>query len=270
MIRFFTLGNLDLRGAESVEMRAVLQHPKRLGLLAYLAVASPRRYHRRDTLLGLFWPELDQEHARAALRRALYFLRAQLGPGAVTGRGDDEVGVPEEALWCDATALERALSDGEPEEAVALYRGTFLEGLYVAGAAAEYQEWLDRERGRLRACATTAARRVADQRESEGRPTDAAQWCRRALELSPDDESAVRRLLTLLDHIGDRSAALRVYDEFVHRLAQEFELEPSTETRQLVEAIRRRPAAPPRREEPTTTVFHTALGTRVAVLPFSV
>ena len=83
MIRFFTLGKLDLRGAESVEMRAVLQQPKRLGLLAYLAVASPRRFHRRDTLLGLFWPELDQEHARAALRRSLYFLRAELGAGVI-------------------------------------------------------------------------------------------------------------------------------------------------------------------------------------------
>src|SRR5215218_2579805 len=109
MIRFFTLGKLDLRGAESVEMRAVLQQPKRLGLLAYLAVASPRRFHRRDTLLGLFWPELDQEHARAALRRSLYFLRAQVGAEVIAGRGDEEVGVPEDVLWCDTTALEQAL-----------------------------------------------------------------------------------------------------------------------------------------------------------------
>jgi DNA-binding SARP family transcriptional activator len=89
MIQFHTLGRLDLRGPDGVELRSVLQQPKRLGLLAYLAVASPRRFHRRDTLLGLFWPELDQEHARAALRRALYFLRAEHGPDVVTGRGDD-------------------------------------------------------------------------------------------------------------------------------------------------------------------------------------
>src|SRR3954466_15306590 len=112
MIQFLTLGVLDLRAPEGREFRAVLQQPKRLGLLAYLAVASPRRFHRRDTLLGLFWPELDQDHARAALRRALYFLRAQLGPEVVAGRGDDEVGVPEEALWCDAAELDRALDGG--------------------------------------------------------------------------------------------------------------------------------------------------------------
>ena len=270
MIQFHTLGRLDLRGPDGVELRSVLQQPKRLGLLAYLAVASPRRFHRRDTLLGLFWPELDQEHARAALRRALYFLRAQLGPDVVAGRGDDEVGVPEESLWCDATALEQALNEGEPEQAIGLYRGTFLEGLYVAGAAAEYQEWLDRERTRLRGCATVAAQRVADQREAEGRLANAAQWCRRALELSPDDESAVRRLLTLLDHIGDRSAALRVYDEFARRMVQEFELEPSAETRQLVETIRRRPVSPARRSEVAPPAAHADSAARVAVLPFSV
>src|SRR5215218_8028019 len=135
MIRFFTLGKLDLRGAESVEMRAVLQQPKRLGLLAYLAVNTPRRFHRRDSLLGLFWPELDQEHARAALRRALYFLRAELGAEVVAGRGDEEVGTPDGVLWCDATALEQSLTAGDAESALAHYRGPLLDGLYVAGAA---------------------------------------------------------------------------------------------------------------------------------------
>src|SRR4051812_30894443 len=265
MMRLHTLGRLDLRGPAGVELRAVLQQPKRLGLLAYLAVSSPRRFHRRDTLLGLFWPELDQEHARAALRRSLYFLRAQLGAGVVTGRGDDEVGVPPEALWCDATALEQALDAGEPEEAFQLYHGTFLEGLHVTGAATEYQDWLDRERRRLRACATAAARILADQAESGGRLHDAAQWCRRALDLSPDDENAVRRLLTLLENTGDRSAALRIYEDFARRMAQEFELGPAADTRQLVEAIRRRSAStsrPADEPEPDTG--------RVVVLPFSV
>jgi DNA-binding SARP family transcriptional activator len=106
MIQFHTLGLLDLRGPDGRELRSVLQQPKRVGLLAYLAIASPRRFHRRDSLLALLWPELDQEHARAALRRSLYFLRAELGAEVVAGRGDDEVGVPEEeaAGWYGSIA----------------------------------------------------------------------------------------------------------------------------------------------------------------------
>lgn len=273
MIQFHTLGMLDLRGSNGNEIRAVLQQPKRLGLLAYLTVATPRRFHRRDTLLALFWPDLDEEHARAALRRSLYFLRAELGADVLTGRGDEEIGVPEAALWCDATALDGAVDAGQAERAVKLYRGPLLDGLYVAGASSEYQEWLDGERTRLRGRAAGAARTLSDQQESEGRLADAAQWCRRALDLRPDDETALRRLLGLLDRAGDRSSALRAYDDFARRMHQEYELEPSAETRDLVEVIRHRPSvtARPRiatsAEQPPSSL---AESTVIAVMPFSV
>jgi DNA-binding SARP family transcriptional activator len=274
MIRFHTLGVLDLRGPDGLELRSVLQQPKRLGLLAYLTIASPRRFHRRDSLLALFWPGLDQEHARAALRRSLYFLRAELGPDVITGRGDDEVEVPEAALWCDATALDRALDDGQAEQALGLYRGPLLEGLYVTGASADYQDWLDRERARLRERAAEAARSLVDRSETDGRLADAAQWARRAVELSPDDEAALRRLLTLLDRVGDRSAALRAYDQFVRRMAQEFELDPSAETSALVDVIRARAqvTAPSARGAADHASSDSAVpaASTIAVLPFSV
>ena len=123
MIELRTLGLLDLRALDGRDVGAVLRQPKRLGLLAYLAVSSPRRFHRRDTLLALFWPELDQEHARAALRRSLYFLRSELGAAVPSGRGDEEIGVPEDTLWCDTTAFDQALDAGDPERALELYRG---------------------------------------------------------------------------------------------------------------------------------------------------
>ncbi|MBA2459266.1 MAG: hypothetical protein H0V43_09980 [Gemmatimonadales bacterium] len=68
MIELHTLGVVDLRASDGRELGTILRQPKRLGLLAYLAVASPRRFHRRDSLLALFWPELDQDHARAVAR----------------------------------------------------------------------------------------------------------------------------------------------------------------------------------------------------------
>ena len=271
MIRLHTLGVLDLRDAEGRELRAVLQQPKRLGLLAYLAVATPRRFHRRDTLLGLFWPDLDQEHARAALRRALYFLRTELGADAITGRGDEEVIVPEAALWCDATALEAALAGGAMEEAVTLHRGPLLEGLYVAGAAPELQEWLDRERGRLRDRAGTAARTLTAAAERDGRLADAVSWARRSLELVPDDETELRRYLELLDRTGERSAALRTYEAFARRMAAELELEPSKETRALAQSLRQKAEAPSVTAGATSAepVAPSSPAT-IAVMPFSV
>jgi len=258
MIELHTLGVLDLRATDGREVRAVLQQPKRLGLLAYLAADSPRRFHRRDTLLALFWPDLDEGHARAALRRSLHFLRSALGAEALAGRGDEEVGVPDEALWCDATALDRALQTGDPERAMSLYRGPFLDGLHVEGAASEFQDWLDRERDRLRRQTSSAATLLMERAEREGRAADAARWARRALELTPDDESSLRRLLALLDRAGDRPAAIQAYEDFARRMAQNLELEPAPETRALAESIRTRAGSE-----------GGSAGT-IAVLPFAV
>jgi serine/threonine-protein kinase len=79
MIEFRLLGTLHLTDAAGREVKSLLTRPRRLALLAYLAAATPRGLHRRDTLLALFWPELDQEHARAALRQALHVLRGRRG-----------------------------------------------------------------------------------------------------------------------------------------------------------------------------------------------
>src|SRR6185369_17509568 len=59
------------------------------------------------------------------------------------------------------------------------------------------------------------------------------------------DESVHRRLLSLVDRVGDRAGALRAHDEFVRRLRVDYELEPSAETLALVAAIKQRRSAPP-------------------------
>ncbi len=89
------LGAPDLHDASGRQIPAVLRQPKRLALLAYLALQPRGRFVRRDSLVGLFWPELDQEHARAALRRALHFLRRALGDECIESRGDEEVRIPD-------------------------------------------------------------------------------------------------------------------------------------------------------------------------------
>src|SRR2546422_430437 len=123
MIELRMLGRLSLTGADGREVRGLLGQPRRLALLAYLAAASPQGFHRRDTLLALFWPELDQEHARAALRQALHVVRDALGGDAVTSRGDEEIGLDFAQVSCDVAAFERALRIGHLEEALDLYRG---------------------------------------------------------------------------------------------------------------------------------------------------
>lgn len=258
MIDLRTLGSVDLRTADGREAATVLRQPKRLALLAYLAADLPRRFHRRDSLVALFWPDLDEGHARASLRRSLHFLRQGLGAEVLSSRGDEEVAVPEDALRCDAAELERALAAGDPERALSLYRGPFLDGLHVDGASTEFQEWLDRQREGLRRAAAAAAGLLVERAEREGRAAQAAAWARRAVELLPDDESALRRLLALLDRSGDRPAAIQAYEEFVRRMAEGLGLDPSPETRAMAASIRSRSGV------------DGAASFTVAVLPFTI
>src|SRR6266508_890451 len=123
MIELRLLGTLHLTDAAGREVKSLLTRPRRLALLAYLAAATPRGLRRRDTLLALFWPELAQEHARAALRQALHILRGALGADAVVTRGDEEIGLDEARVWCDVAAFDAAVAAEQFDRALELHRG---------------------------------------------------------------------------------------------------------------------------------------------------
>src|SRR5256712_12386907 len=244
MVEFRLLGTLSLTTTDGREAGSLLSQPRRLALLAYLAAATPRGPHRRDTLLALFWPELDQDHARAALRQSLHVLRSALGADAMVSRGDEEIGLDFDQIWCDVSAFDHAIDGGELEQALDLYRGDLLEGFFISDAP-EFEQWLETERRRLRDMASRAARRLGERCEGDGNLTTAAHWARRAMELAPYDEALLRRLISVLDRHGDRAGALHAYEEFSARLAEEYEAQPAPETEALVAAVRARQRAAP-------------------------
>jgi len=243
-IEFRLLGNVGLTDADGREIRGIVSRSHRLALLAYLAAAAPRGLHRRDKLLGLFWPELDQEHARAALRQAVYVLRDTLGASVVVSRGEEDVGLDFAQLACDVAAFERAVSAGQLTEALDLYRGDLLEGFFLS-ATPEFEQWVETERARLRDMAGGAARLLLQEAESSGDLSAASLWARRALRLSPDDEGCVRTLISLLDRLGDRAGALKVYEVFAGRLAKEYDAQPAPESQALIAAVRARETSRP-------------------------
>src|SRR3989454_11735924 len=244
MIELRLLGRLRLTGAAGRAVRALLGQPRRLALLAYLAAATPPGFHRRDSLLALFWPELDQEHARAALRQALHVVRDALGTNAVASRGDEEIGLDFDRASCDVTRFRRAVEGEQFREALDLYRGDLLEGFFITGAP-EFERWLETERARLREIASRTARTLGERCEADGNLTTAVHWSRRALDLAPNEEALLRRLVTVLDRHGDRAGALQAYEEFRGRLAEEYQAEPAPETEALVAALRARQLAQP-------------------------
>ncbi len=233
MVRLYLLAPTRCEGPGGIDISALPRSPKRLALLAYLVCATPRGFHRRDTLTGMLWPESDDSHARATLRQTVLHLRSDLG-GAVSSRGRDEVGVDRRAIWCDAIAFEDGLVR-DPAIALRLYGQDLLEGFHLSGAP-EFERWLDGESRRLRRLASDAARSLAGSSQTR----ESVRWARRALDLTPYDEQVALRLFGLLARRGDRAGAVREYDRFSDRLREDLGLAPSPETQSFMGSVRAR------------------------------
>ena len=215
----------------------MLSQPKRLGLLGYLALAARDGHCRRDSLLALFWPELDNHRARRALNQSLYVLRQELGTDILSLRGEEEVRANPDNLWCDATRFDAMVRSGELAEALSLYRGDLLVGFHLDGCP-DFERWVDSERARLARHATEAAVRLADREQEAANPVGCLHWLREASRLAPYEEPLQLRLLVALHDLGDRAGALREYETFRERLARELDLEPSEELVREAERLR--------------------------------
>lgn len=232
------LGHTELSGPNPEAVEALARQPKRLAILAYVALTTVDGFRRRDHVISLFWPELDQGQARTYLRKALYGIRESLGEDLFVNRGEDEIRLDHSLVWCDAVALQQRARDGQWHDALALHRGDLLDGIYPEGVAPEFQEWLDAQRRTLREVAARAAWEASKIEEARGDRGAAVAMARRARELEPDNEEGVRRLMELLDRRGDRGGALKVYGEWQARLLEDYGVEPAPETRKLANRVR--------------------------------
>lgn len=265
MLRLRTLGRLELEGAPAPTARALLQAPKRLALLAYLASAQPAGLKRRDTLLALLWPELDDSRARHALRNTLHSLRSTLGADIISSAGAESVGIPDGMLSCDVAEFEQALAEDRLEDAVALYKGDFLAGFFVQESR-EFEEWVEGERQRLRHAHHVALERLAEAAGKLQDWTRAVEWWRRVARAEPENGRLTRRLMEAMAAAGDRAGALNQAQHHAEVLRQEFDADPDPEVSALAERIRvgelmsaslAAPAAPPVNEADSNDVSTT-------------
>jgi len=237
MIELRTCGVIALTDDAGHPMTSVLAQPKRLGLLVYLALEGEHGGCSRDRLLALFWPDSDEERARAALRQSVRFLRRALGEDVLIRHGEALLTLSQSVVHCDAVACFSALRAQQDDTALALYRGEFLPGFSVAGAAPELEQWVESVRRRLAVQVLSAATRATRRHADAGALPQALACAHTALDVAPDDEGALRALMQLMLRCGDRSGALAEYERFRTRLAQSLQAEPGAQTQALVRAL---------------------------------
>ena len=156
--RLALLGPVCLTGPHISLMRRVLQR-RRTALLALLA-SSPGAPVSRDRLLGILWPDRDERSARHSLADSLYVLRQALGDGAIIASGES-LQLSPDFVWTDVFDSARRWPRSDGLDALALYRGDFLDGFFVRDAA-DFDQWAMAERSRLQGLATRAASALAD------------------------------------------------------------------------------------------------------------
>ncbi|HEX6070686.1 MAG TPA: BTAD domain-containing putative transcriptional regulator, partial [Longimicrobiaceae bacterium] len=229
MLRLLLFGGLSLLDGTAPLSGPATQR-RRLALLARLA-ASPNASASRDKLIGCFWPDEDRERARHHLADSVFTLRKSLGKDTVLTVGDDLI-LNGEAVSCDVWQFHAALEGGDPEAAVDLYRGAFLDGFFV-GDAPEFERWVEEERARLARLYAGGLETLALAREGDGELAHAVQWWKRLAAHDPSSSRVALRLMQALARAGERAAALQHAKIHAALLREEYDLPPDP----LIEAL---------------------------------
>ena len=235
----------------------MLESDKVCALLVYLAVEADQP-HRRESLVGLLWPECPEQVARHNLRQALFNLRQAIGDhtarppyllisrDAIQFNQASDFSLDLAQFNAISHTCEEKISRGSEdpslraarlEEMVKLYRGEFLQHFFLEDSA-EFEQWALVQRESLHQHVLDAHSELADYWEQHRDFQAARRHAQRQLELDPWREDAHCQMMRALALDGQRSAALAQYETCRRVLADELGIEPSAKTRDLVEQIR--------------------------------
>lgn len=268
MTRLYLLGPAEIRDEKGNLEHSFLAGPKRLALLTYLLLNNPGSFHRRDSLVPIFWPEQDQKSARNALSNMLYHIRKTMGTGAIENRGAEEVKINPEVLWADTIEFRNACNNKDHEMAMELYRGELLKGFHVSDISGEFDYWLEQERKRFNSLAVEGCMELSEKLYREGDLRNAEVFAAKAASLDPYSEELHIKLISFLYEIGDPKAALNMYENYAQLINKEFGDEPDVHLKNLAEEIKvgiNSPRKLPQRKISLQKINHEP---SIAVLPF--
>lgn len=244
---------------------------KAFALLAYLALA--KHHQSRELVATLLWPELDQEHAHAALRSTLSSITTAVKVEWLH-KDRTSLALNPASLWIDISAFQTLLQAVRShkhessslcseclnwmQQALDLYRADFMSGFSLIDCN-DYDEWQTIQSEGLRRELAYILRRLADHYGELGNFELALIYANRWLELDNLHEPAHRCLMRLYAASGQRSRALRQYQQLVDLLDKELASVPDEESKQLYLAIQA--------EKPLQLLNQSPGGQAVSILP---
>ena len=222
---------------------------RQLALLSLLAVAGEKGLSR-ERVIALLWPERDNERGRNSLSQLLSGLRRDVPECEIVVGGAD-LRLNDAAVVSDVAEFERLVSTASDlERAAALYKGPFLDGVYLRNAP-EYERWVEQQRFRYREMSAVALRKLADQADRSGNLAAAVEYWQSLAALDPGASAGALGLMSALARSGHRAAALRHFRVYEAYLRNELGAAVDEHVRQFAEELRSASAAEPIVERPT-------------------
>ena len=240
-IRLFVLGEFRAERLGVTVPSAAWQGRKTRSLIKLLCLKRPHQMHK-EQIQDTLWPEMDPDSADAAFRKSLHYARRALDPDghhSPLWLGQGVVSLDPETVSVDLerfeVAAEAALQAGDLRqigEAAQLWTGEPLPGDL-------YEEWTHAARRRSVGLYLRLVREGNQVALTAGQARIAEDLLEAGLAVQPEAEDLHRSLMQLLAQSGRRTEALAQFERCRQALEQHVEVEPSTETLELYEDIRR-------------------------------
>lgn len=236
-VRLELLGGFGLRAQSLADHDIVSQ--KALGLLAIVAV-SPGLSASRDRIAGLLWSNSDNSLARNSLRQTLAGLRRTLGDrnADILDCGRIAIRLNDACAQCDVADFIGCIRAGQHDRAVELYKGPFLDGLFIRDPA--FEDWSAEERRRLEDMYLEALETLVHAEDGSRR----VHLARRLVSADPLRESAHHLLIDALARLGEREEARRQVRALEDILRRELGVGISPETAAIKQSLSRAIARP--------------------------
>jgi tetratricopeptide (TPR) repeat protein len=213
--------------SQGTDLTEKLGH-KHLALLVYL-FHEMRPMHPSE-VIELLGRGQEEGKEIEGLTRAVTWLKNNVPGINVRMSGDTIEAIG--GLTVDARDVDSAIDGGDPEAVLELYVGEFLEG-FESGAPA-FDEWAQKERGRIKRAWGHAMLSAARDAERTGRWTVAARWWEVLVTRAPMRPEAVAGLLNAYARSSQGPEAARAYAAYKARLKENGIAQPADAVKQVI------------------------------------
>ena len=200
--------------------------------LFFLFLSNPEGMTKEEVGL-IFWSDSSQEELKRRFKNAIYRMRRAVGSNTVIFNDNYYRFNNTLDFEYDVLSFEQSVGQAEKEKdplkkktlyenAIGLYKGSFLSDVNAA--------WFEVERQRYLEMYLNSLQRLYEIYVAENSLEKALEVLKLTIQNEPSNEEAYRNVMSIYHEFGNTAAIIRTYEQCRQQLSHEYGLEPSAET----------------------------------------